>query len=366
MEKVYMIAAGGTGGHFYPGYALGTKLMERGHDVVFIIKKGNESAARILKDNEIFYHEIDCSAMPRTINPIKWFSFIVKFIKSYFYIRELIKSYKPLVCVGMGGYISFPLILCAHFMGIKTAIHESNSKLGFANKISKRFVDKIMLGLPLDEPIEKSVLVGTPVRKEFVQGLSQAEEGYWELTSDFAINILIFGGSQGARHLNTAASEMVLRIIKRSKRINFFHVSGKRDYEMLKEIYKDTPQVELIDYAYDIYALMKTSQVVIARSGASSIAEIISLQKPSILVPLPTAADNHQYFNAKILEDNGCALLVEDNKDLSTNLENALCSLLGDPKILGSIQDNLRLSPIPSPLEAADLCAAQVERLARK
>ena len=90
------------------------------------------------------------------------------------------------------------------------------------------------------------------------------------------------------------------------------------------------------------------------------------LQKPSILVPLPSAANNHQYFNAKILEENGCALLVEDNKELSANLEKALCSLLGDPKILGSIQDNLRISPIPSPLEAADLCATQVERLAIK
>ncbi|MBR4508679.1 MAG: UDP-N-acetylglucosamine--N-acetylmuramyl-(pentapeptide) pyrophosphoryl-undecaprenol N-acetylglucosamine transferase [Elusimicrobiaceae bacterium] len=366
MEKVYMIAAGGTGGHFYPGYALGMKLIERGHDVVFIIKTGNQSAAKILKDNEIFYHEIDCEAMPRSINPIKWFSFIKKFIKSYSYIRELIKSYKPLVCVGMGGYISFPLILCAHFMGVKTAVHDSNSRLGFANKISKIFVDKVMLGLPLDKPIKNSVLVGTPIRKEFAQGLSQVEEGYWELTSDFAINILIFGGSQGARHLNLAASEMVLRMIKRTARINFFHVSGRRDYEMLKEIYKDSPQVDLIEYAYDICALMRTSQIIIARSGASSIAEIVSLQKPSILVPLPTAADNHQYFNAKILEDNGCALLVEDNKDLSANLEKALCSLLGDPKLLGSIQDNLRISPIPDPLEAADLCATQVERLAIK
>ncbi len=364
MEKVYMIAAGGTGGHFYPGYALGLKLIERGHDVVFIIKKGNESAAKILKDNDIFYHEIDCVSMPRSVNPIKWFSFITKFIKSCFYIRELIKSYKPLVCVGMGGYISFPLILCAHFMGVKTAIHDSNSRLGLANKICKRFVDKVMLGLPLDKPIKNSVLVGTPIRKEFAQETKQLEEGYWEITSDFAINILIFGGSQGARHLNLAASEMVLRMIKKTRRINFFHVSGRRDYQMLKEIYKDSPQVELIDYAYDMYALMRTSQIIIARSGASSIAEIVAVQKPSILVPLPTAADNHQYFNAKILEDNGCSLLVEDNKDLSVNLEKAICSLLGEPKLLISIQDNLRISPIPSPLEAADLCATQVERLA--
>lgn len=366
MEKVYMIAAGGTGGHFYPGFALGLKLIERGHDVVFIIKKGNLSAAQILQENEIYYHEIDFEAMPRSLNPFKWLSFIKKFIQSNIYLRQLIKSYKPLVCVGMGGYISFPLIFCAHLMGIKTAVHDSNSRLGFANKISKLFVDKLMLGLPLDKNIKKAVLVGTPIRPEFAQEDSQAEEAYWEMTTDFGINILIFGGSQGAKHLNLAAAQMALNLTKKSKIIHFLHISGKRDYQMLKAIYKDVPQIELIEYSHDICALMKAAHIIIARSGASSIAEIVSLKKPSILVPLPTAANNHQYYNAKILKDNGCALLVEDTKDLPAKLEQALFTLLKEPKTLNSIKDNLLISPIPDPLEAADLCATQVERLALK
>lgn len=366
MEKVYMIAAGGTGGHFYPGLALGLKLMEREHDVVFIIKKGNTSAAQLLKEKDFLYHEIDFQAMPRSFNPFKIFTFLKKFIKSCSYLRKLIKSYKPVVCVGMGGYISFPLIFCAHFMGIKTAVHDSNSRLGFANKISRFFVDKVLLGLPLDKPIKKSVLVGTPIRPEFAKGASHEEEGYWEMTTNFGINILIFGGSQGARSLNLAAAEMALKMTRKSALIHFLHVSGRRDYEMLKEIYKDSSQIELIDYAHDMYALMKTAHIIIARSGASSLAEITSLQKPSILVPLPTAANNHQYFNAKILADNGCALLVEEDKDLVSKLEQALFSLLKNPKTLESIKDNLRLSPIPDPLEAADLCATQVERLSLK
>lgn len=361
-----MIAAGGTGGHFYPGYALGLKLIERGHDVIFIIKKGNSSAAHILKEKDLFYHEIDFEAMPRSINPVRWFNFTKKFIKSYFYLRGLIKSYKPVACVGMGGYISFPLVFCAHFMGIKTAIHDSNSRLGFSNKISKFFVDKVLLGLPLDKNPKNSVLVGTPIRSEFAQGASAAEEGYWEMTTNFGVNILIFGGSQGARRLNLAAAQVALKLTQKSRLINFLHISGKRDYDMLKEIYKDAPQIELIDYAHDIYALMKTAQVIIARSGASSIAEIIALQKPSILVPLPTATNNHQYFNAKILTDNGCALLVEDNQDLASGLEKVLFSLLRDSKTLESLHDNLRLSPIPEPLEAADLCATQVEKMVVK
>lgn len=366
MERVYMIAAGGTGGHFYPGYALGLKLMEKGHDVVFIIKKGNESAAQVLREKDIFFHEIDFEAMPRSINPVKWFSFIKKFIKSYAYLRDLIKSYKPLVCVGMGGYISFPLILGAHFMGVKTAIHDSNSRLGFANKVSKFFVDKVFLGLPLDKSIKNSFLVGTPIREEFAKDASKAEDSYWQMTTDFGINILIFGGSQGAKRLNLAAAQMALKMTKKSPLIHFLHISGKRDFEMIKEIYKKAPQIELISYAHDIYSLMKTAQVIIARSGASSLAEIVSLRKPSILVPLPTAANNHQYFNAKILADKGCAILVKEDKDLSFQLEKALSFLLKDPKTLKSLKDNLEKSPIPNPLEAAELCVEQLEKLAAK
>lgn len=366
MEKVYMIAAGGTGGHFYPGYALGLKLMERGHDVVFIIKKGNGSAAEVLKSKEIFYHEIDFEAMPRSLNPFKYLRFIWKFFGSCFYLRHLIKSYKPVVCVGMGGYISFPLIFCAHLMGIKTAVHDSNSRLGFANKVSSLFVDKLLLGLPLDKEIKKSVLVGTPIRSEFAKSTKNIEEGYWEITTNFGINILIFGGSQGARNLNIAAAKMVLNMTKKSPLIHFLHVSGKRDYEMIKALYKDCPQVEVISYAHDMFALMKTAQIVIARSGASSLAEIIALQKPSILVPLPSAANNHQYFNAKILADNGCALLVKEDSSLETKLEDALCSLLKNPAKLESIKDNLKISPIPDPLEAAALCASQIEQLTNK
>lgn len=365
MEKVFMIAAGGTGGHFYPGFALGLKLIERGHDVIFIIKKGNISA-KILQEKEIFYHEIDFEAMPRSLNPFKWFSFFKKFIKSYFYLRQLIKSYKPLACVGMGGYISFPLIFCAHNMGVKTAVHDSNSRLGFANKLSGLFVDKILLGFPLDKKIKKAVLVGTPIRPEFAQGESEPEESYWEITTDFGINILIFGGSQGAQSLNLASAQMALKMTKKSRLIHFLHVSGKRDYEMLKKIYEGASQIELIDYAHDMYALMKAAHVIIARSGASSLAEIVALQKPSVLVPLPTAANNHQYYNAKVLADNGCALLVQQDKDLELKLEQALYSLLRSPKTLEQIKDNLRISPIPDPLEAAALCAAQVESLALK
>ena len=159
---------------------------------------------------------------------------------------------------------------------------------------------------------------------------------------------------------------MALKMVKKSNHIHFLHVSGKRDYDMLKEIYKDTPQIELIDYAHDIYSLMKTAQVIIARSGASSLAEIVALKKPSILVPLPTAANNHQYFNAKILVDKGCALLVEDNDNLCAGLEKALYSLLRETRALSQIQKNLSVSPIPDPLQAAENCALQIEELAQE
>ena len=252
MENVYMIAAGGTGGHFYPGFALGKKLIERGHDVVFIVKKGTDSV-RILQEADIPYQEIDFVPMPRGKNIKKWIDFCVKLLDCVIEIREYIKSYKPVVCIGMGGYISFPLIFTAHFMGIKTAVHDSNSKIGLANKVCGKFTDVFMLGMPTEDKVQKSILVGTPIREEFRLKESVEEQNYWRFATDFGINTLIVGGSQGARYLNYSAAKMVMDITSKTQRMHFLHITGRRDYEEIKAFYGDTPNVEILPYADDIY-----------------------------------------------------------------------------------------------------------------
>lgn len=362
MEQLYLIAAGGTGGHFYPGLALGKALIEKDKNVIFVIKKGSPNI-KYLDEQELSYQEIDFVSLPRTVNPVKWFSFVRKFINTLKQMRDLLKLTKPECCIGMGGYISFPLIFTAHFMGYKTAIHDSNSRLGLANKVCAKFADFVFLGLPIDKAPKNAVLVGTPIREEFHKNTAQEEQIYWEMESDFGINLLIFGGSQGAKKLNIAATRAAKKLVAESNgRLHIFHITGTRDYEEIKKLYGQTPNINLLPYAEDIYSLMKAAQIIIARSGASSLAEIFALKKPSILVPFPYAADNHQYFNAKLFEDAGLSLLIQESDNLEKHLCDAVKQLLCNPEHLKDMLVNYEKSTLPNPLQAAEKMVKTLER----
>lgn len=364
MENVFLIAAGGTGGHFYPGLALGKKLIEQGYDVVFVVKKSG-AASKILDDMDMFYQEIDFCAPPRNKNPKDWLIFTIKFLKTMHRTYKIIREYKPKACVGMGGYISFPLIFAAHLMGVKTAVHDSNAKIGLANRICAKFTDLFLLGLPVQSAPKNAVLVGTPVREEFRLKESVEEQNYWRFATDFGINVMIFGGSQGARNLNFAAAHMVKSITEKTSRMHFVHITGSRDYEEIQTLYKDVSNVKVLPYSHDIHALMKAVQLIIGRSGASSLAEIISLKKPSILVPFPHAADDHQYCNAKVLSDRGCAKIILESPNLKEDLENAIKKIMNTPQALKQMQTNFDNSQLPDPLDSASYCVRLLEKLAK-
>ena len=361
MKKLYLIAAGGTGGHFYPGLALGKALLEKGRDVIFVIKKGSPNI-KYLDKNELSYQEIDFVSMPRGLNIIKWFSFVLKFLKTLKQMRSLIKLTEPSYCIGMGGYISFPLVFVAYFMGYKTAIHDSNSRLGLANKICAKFADVVFLGLPIKNGPKNAVLVGTPIREEFHVRLSKAEQIYWEMKTDFGINLLIFGGSQGARKLNFAAAEAAKKLVAATKgRLHIFHITGTRDFKEIESVYGGAQNVEILPYAEDIYSLMKAAHIIIARSGASSLAEICALQKPSILVPFPYAADNHQYFNAKLFEDAGLSLLIQESNNLEQDIFDSVKKLLSEPQHLKNMRASYNNLSLPDPLQAAEKIVQHIE-----
>lgn len=361
MENVYLIAAGGTGGHFYPGIALGKELLEKGKNVIFIIRKDSPNI-KYLDDNELSFQEIDFVPLPRNKGFKEWLDFIKKFYQSLKQMRQLIKITNPKWCIGMGGYISFPLIFMARLMHCKTAIHDSNSRMGLANKICAKFVDLVFLGLPMDNAPKNAILVGTPIREEFRSKLTEEEKIYWEMETGFGINLLIFGGSQGAKKLNYAAAIACKKLIEVAKdHLNVFHITGTRDYEEIKKIYGDTPHLTLLPYTEDIHSLMKAMHIIIARSGASSLAEIYALRKPSILVPFPYAADNHQYYNAKIFKDLGLSFLLEENMFLQQDIFNAVKKLLSEPEHLQKMRACYNNQILPEPLQAAEKMIAKLD-----
>lgn len=350
MNQRIIIASGGTGGHFYPGLALGKAFRARHIKVLFIVRK-DDPAVQILKKNNFNYREIDFMGLPRSVNPLRHLRFTGKFFKALAQTRQIVKKFHPDVALGMGGYISFPLIFTAHFMGIKTAVHDSNAKLGLANKICGKFTDLFMLGLPLYKKRrrnKKMKLMSTPIRPEFAEDVDR-NTVLSKLHLDPARKtVFVVGGSQGARNLNAA----VVKLAEQLQEWQFIHLTGEKWYQDVRKMYGDNPRVAVLSYSHKIYELMKVSDVAICRSGASTLAELMYCQLPAVLVPFPHAAGNHQYYNAKILADGRCAIIAQDDKKLFQRLVTAF-NQVSNPRRLSAMRyAYLRLN-IPNPIRAA-------------
>ena len=364
MNKRFLIAAGGTGGHFYPGFALGRLLNKQEDSVLFVVRKG-DIAAHVLEKHRLKYQEIDFCAFPRSINPWKYIVFIIKFFKSLKQTNKIIADFLPDVSVGTGGYISFPLIFLSHLKGIKTVVHDSNTKIGLANKCCARFADLFLLGLPIEQTVKNPVLVGTPIRKEFAEPVDRRK-----VLQDLSLNpqahtVLLFGGSQGARALNQALIEAVKRLVAENDDIQFIHISGEKWYQSIVNRYGKINRVQVLPYSNEIYDLIQVADLVVCRSGAGTLAELIYCKKPAILVPLPSAAANHQYYNAKILQSVGCASLLTESSNLSAQLYSVMDHILNSPNdsALHTMQENYAKLNIPNPMDAAERIAALIKKL---
>ncbi len=351
MNQRIIIASGGTGGHFYPGFALGKAFRARQIKVMFIVRK-EDPAIQILKKNNFNYREIDFMGLPRSINPVRQLRFIGKFFKALLQTRQIIKKFHPDLALGMGGYISFPLIFIAHLMGIKTAVHDSNAKLGLANLVCGKFADLFMLGLPLykkrcrkNSPYK---LMSTPIRPEFDEDVDRNAVLTKLHLDPGCKTVLVVGGSQGARNLNAA----VAKLAKQFSAWQFIHLTGEKWYREVRELHGNNPRVAVLSYSHKIYELMKIADGAICRSGASTLAELMHCQLPAVLVPFPHAAANHQYYNAKILADGRCAVIAKEDNKLFQHLQTAF-SQLNNPRRLSAMRyAYLRLN-IPSPIRAA-------------
>ncbi len=357
MNKRFIIASGGTGGHFYPGLALGKALKQRGGVVMFLVRK-NDPAIPIIEKNRLRYREIDFMGLPRSLNPLRQLRFSGKFFKSLLDTRRIIKKFHPDVAMGMGGYISFPLIFTAYLMHIKTAVHDSNARMGLANRVCEKFARLFMLGLPMKKCPKNSKLMSTPIRPEFAEDADR-EALLKALKLDPKMKtVLVVGGSQGAQHLN----EAVAQAAKTFTKWQFIHITGERWFGPVRQLHGDNPRVAVLPYSHEIYNLMKIADAAICRSGASTLAELIYCQLPAVLVPYPHAAANHQYYNAKILADRGCAFIVNDDESLVKNLQTEFAKL-DNPRKLSAMRYAFLWLRLPSPINAARNIARMLLKL---
>lgn len=364
-KKRALIASGGTGGHFYPGFALAVELRARGWQPLFLVKKEDLSRPA-LEEADLPYAELDMVALPRSLNPLRHAAFLLKFFRAIALAGRMIADFKPAAVIGTGSYVAFPAVLAARLAGVPVYIHESNARFGLGNRLAARFCRRAALGLPVKgNPFEdRSVLTGTPIREAFRQPPSREAARRALGLEAKKFTVLVFGGSQGARRLN-AAFIAAAKALKGD--LQAVHITGARNFEDVKAAYAAAGldgAVGLQVYAYreDMPALFAAADLALARSGASTVAELLQLKKPAILVPLPSSAGDHQRHNALALADHGAALCLEEGPDFDNRLAAAIRNFIGDPARAAAMSESCAKTGIPPALGAAAALADLVEK----
>jgi UDP-N-acetylglucosamine--N-acetylmuramyl-(pentapeptide) pyrophosphoryl-undecaprenol N-acetylglucosamine transferase len=319
-SKTIIIAAGGTGGHLYPGLALAAELAKRGFEPLFIVRE-NDACRDILAEHRFPFLEIPVCGMPRKLSG-RLFVFAFKLVKAFFATRTLLKKMRPEVIVGMGGYISFPMVAVGRLLGIRTVIHEQNCLPGLSNRVLSRFVDTVAVSAAEALPYfdaKKTVVTGNPVRADLFSADSPAAYGALALSPE-KFTVLVFGGSQGAAGINKAAIGAWELLGSIKENIQFLHIAGKRDYDAVRAEYERLKNPgTVLEYLHAIGNAYAVADLIICRAGASTIAELAILNKPSILIPFPYATGNHQEYNAAVLVNAGKAKMIRE-KELTPEL----------------------------------------------
>ncbi|ADL07714.1 undecaprenyldiphospho-muramoylpentapeptide beta-N-acetylglucosaminyltransferase [Thermosediminibacter oceani] len=320
MLKKVIIAGGGTGGHIYPAIAIGRGLKNRFPDAEILFVGTERGLENDLVPKAGFtLKKIRAKGFKRKLtldNLITIKEVIMGGIESLI----LLKKEKPDLVIGTGGYVAGPVVFFAALFNIPTFIHEQNVKPGVTNRILSRFVDKIAVSFSDSIkyfPQEKVVVTGNPIRPEIVSADRMKALKELDLDPEKPV-ILSFGGSQGARRINEAMMDLIERIGDESS-FQLFHITGQKNYEEFIQKLENkgiNPRtlgnIKIRPYVYDMHNAIAAADLVISRAGAITIAELTAAGKPAILVPLPTAADRHQDYNANLMKKNGAAVVVKD------------------------------------------------------
>jgi UDP-N-acetylglucosamine--N-acetylmuramyl-(pentapeptide) pyrophosphoryl-undecaprenol N-acetylglucosamine transferase len=337
--KKIIITAGGTGGHVFPAEALAQELLENKEYELFLItdKKGKRYKGA-LGQIKNFSIQSGPFAGGSVFGKIKTLAkMAIGLIQAYFIMKKI----KADIVVGFGGYASLPAGVCAIFTKTPLVLHEQNAVLGKANRMLASKAIAIATSFKdtkLTPKNTKTTETGMPVRPK-IKELYDKEVSFYDKNEP--INIFIFGGSQGARVLSTKLPEVFAKLSKDLKeRLNITQQCRKEDIENVKSFYEEQNiKANLKTFFDDIPEILGKSHLVISRSGASSVAEILTSKRPSILFPYPYAADKHQDANAAAVDDGGAGWLVFQNTIDVEKLSKRLSNLLNNPDTLKRASD---------------------------
>jgi UDP-N-acetylglucosamine--N-acetylmuramyl-(pentapeptide) pyrophosphoryl-undecaprenol N-acetylglucosamine transferase len=373
ISRHYVLAAGGTGGHMMPAFALGAELLRRGHHVALVT---DERGTKIPGcPDKIVTHVLPAGRI--TGGPLGWLRAGRNIGQGREMAKQMYKSFMPSAVIGFGGYPAFPALLGAFANKIPTIIHEQNAVLGRVNRFTAGKVNAIVTAYPNIQRLKprdngKVHLLGNPVRAEV---LALRDEGFPPLDEDGIFRVLVTGGSQGASILSEVVPDGLARLpLNLRRRLQVTQQCRAEDIDSVRASYSEHQiPAELATYLPDMPERLSWAHLVISRAGASTIAELTCAGRPAILIPLPSAMDNHQAYNVAEMVQAGGARAIAQPQFTPTelakqiqkialqpgSLENAAKAArgCGRPQAVSDLADlveSFGAAPMQKPMKVAD------------
>jgi len=350
-----LIAAGGTGGHIYPGIAVAQEIMRRdANSRVQFVGTARGLETRLVPQAGFELSLIESAGL-KNVSIGARVKGLAILPRSFVSARRLMRQFQPDVVVGAGGYVSGPVVLTAALTNRPTLVMESNALPGWTNRVLARFVDRAAVSFEQALPFfrGKAKVTGNPVRREFFEIPAKRRE-----PGEFLL--LVFGGSQGARAINEAMVAALPRLKELPTMLRIKHQTGPADFEKVKAAYDAAGWSERADvrsYIDNMMADFGKADLVLCRAGATTTAELIAAGKASIMVPFPYAADDHQRKNAEALQAAGASRMILQQELSQERLVTEIERLVAEPKTLTQMEEASRK------LAHGDAAAAAVDMI---
>lgn len=349
----FLLAGGGTGGHINPALAIADIIKNNFPDpeIAFVgTKKGMENLL-VGREGYPIYH-IEARGFQRSLSPrniaAAWY-----YVTSPMKAKKLMKKFRPDIVIGTGGYVCYPPLKAAADLGIPTLVHESNATPGLAVRLLQHKVDRILFNFPgsaelLDEK-DKCAVVGNPVRGSFGSYSRESARKALGIDDKYRLVLLSYGGSRGAPAINDAAIRIMKEYTSQHPEVLHIHATGKENFAETKRAFDAAglgkyKNIEFCDYLYDMPKKLSAADLVISRAGAMTVTEMARLAKPCIMIPSPHVADDHQYKNAKLLEDAGAVRIIREDKatlKVEDRIVGEVSELLSDPAARQGLSRNI-------------------------
>jgi len=332
-----IIAAGGTGGHVFPGIALADEFTRKNknNQLLFVGTKRALEQKTIIPRGYAF-EAIDTSGL-KGKNPLAMVRALLQTTTGVLQSIMIIKQFAPDLVIGLGGYVSGPVVLAAYLMGVKTAIHEQNSIPGFTNRILGKIAHRIFVSFNYSRsyfPPEKTVMTGTPIDKHHLQASSVSPP-------ESPFTLLILGGSLGSRQINSAVTDALEDLLPLKDTITLIHQTGPQEVDLVKAAYhKRGFETEVVPFIDHIASAYQRAHLIISRAGATTLAELMVHHKASILIPYPLAADHHQHLNARILVAQKAARMIDPDHLTGKRLAELILDLYHHPEQRAAMEKN--------------------------